>query len=603
MTIKNYTSKAVFVGLITALSLYTLAPLSALAQYSAPTINWEDFSLISNTNATLKASINPNGRFTTVEFEYGTTTSFGKYIDSNAGSTASQVIQVFVGGLQANTTYYYRVKAWNQSGEIKGNTNSFYTNLDNPYSGSNNSGSGSNNNQNSYGQTYGSAPIAYTGTPSSITQSSALLNANINPNNSPTNYWFEYGTSNNLGNKTGNQYMGSQGYAINASNYLYGLQPNTTYYFKVTVSNNYGTTSGAVMSFTTLASSNQNSSQNYVAASPAVVTNPASSITSNSAVLNGAVNPNNAMTNYWFQYGTTSTLDKTEGFQALPASSNVSNVSAALSGLTPNASYYYRIAAKNDYGPTSYGDVLNFNTGNDKVSGSSQAVGGNKNGGTGTISSSYRDSSSGARPAQVEVATIGGNLFSGTGNINPVSLEADSIKPAPGEEFSYTVNYTNKDSSRLSQVRLRIILPADVDYVSSSLPPTSVSGKMLNFDLGNMEPNSQIFITVKVVVSDTAKPGSNLIFTVIVEYIDTLGINQSLSSYLTVQVGEKSSNLSGSLAGLISGLGERFLLLIWLALGTFIVWLVCYIVYRKYFKNGKDEQDITAYRPPPTVEE
>ena len=130
---------------------------------------------------------------------------------------------------------------------------------------------------------------------------------------------------------------------------------------------------------------------------------------------------------------------------------------------------------------------------------------------------------------------------------------------------------------------------------------------MLVYNLGNIEPGNQTFITVTVRVKDAARAGSNLIFTVILEYNN----GQSLSAYLTVQVGEPRNaagpDIGGALAGLIADLGDSWYLLVWLALGTFIIWLIAFIAYKKYWKNGNGNgngngySNQGAYRPPPTA--
>ncbi len=596
MTIRNKPIfKAISTGVITVLALQALImPFLALAQGSVPSIVWEDFSLVSANEATLTVNVNPNGQFTNVRLEYGQTAALGRSVDSNAGSTISQTIPLRMFGLQANTTYYYTFKAWNNSGMTQ-DRGSFVTNLDNS---SFSSGSGSNNNYN-YNQNNGASPIVYTGTPSSVTSNSALLNATINPQNGNTNYWFEYGTSTYLGNSTSSQYLGNGNYAVNASNNLYGLQPNTTYYYKAVAVNNYGSQiSGSIVSFTTLSDSNSNQNYNQNSgAIPTVTTNSASLVTATSATLNGSVNPNNALTNYWFQYGAGTVSDQTAGFQSLSASSGASNVSFALSGLTPNTAYSYRIAAKNDYGVAVYGDPRTFTTGNNQVSGSTQASTNKKT--NVTIVSTFKNSSGSGSTSN---ANLSANLLSSTGNINPVVLQVNSLRPGPGDQFDYTVNYINRNSFTARNVVLKIILPEEVDYVNSSLPPSSVIGSMFIYNLGDVASNGQVFITVTVKVKDTAKSGTNLIFTVILEYLDYFGNLQSLNSYLTVQVGEKSSSLSGAMSGLIGGLANWSLLL-WLALGTFIVWLISYIVYRKYYKNGNGngQSKVIGYGPPPTV--
>ena len=93
---------------------------------------------------------------------------------------------------------------------------------------------------------------------------------------------------------------------------------------------------------------------------PAVTTVAATSVTSNSAQLNGTVNPNGAATAYYFEYGTTSYGTRTSSMSA-GSGTTATSVSATLSGVTPGTLYHYRVVAKNTAG-TSPGSDMTFTT-------------------------------------------------------------------------------------------------------------------------------------------------------------------------------------------------------------------------------------------------
>jgi hypothetical protein len=109
--------------------------------------------------------------------------------------------------------------------------------------------------------------------------------------------------------------------------------------------------------------------QSAVASATYVIGNPpsatskaASSIGNNGATLNGTVNANNASTQYWFAYGTssgslTNTTNTTSGLTGTSSKS----VSASISGLNAKKTYYFQVVASNAAG-TTYGSVLNFTT-------------------------------------------------------------------------------------------------------------------------------------------------------------------------------------------------------------------------------------------------
>ena len=89
------------------------------------------------------------------------------------------------------------------------------------------------------------------------------------------------------------------------------------------------------------------------ASKPGVRTGGAASITPTTATLNGRVDPNNAETTYFFQYGTTSLLRHQHRRRRRPARArNAARVSVPIAGLAPATKYHYRIVAQNSFGIT-----------------------------------------------------------------------------------------------------------------------------------------------------------------------------------------------------------------------------------------------------------
>jgi hypothetical protein len=97
------------------------------------------------------------------------------------------------------------------------------------------------------------------------------------------------------------------------------------------------------------------------ALAPTVTTNPSTSVTSNSAQLNGTVNPNGESTTYRFEYGKSTRYGSTSGTQRAGSGTTDVPVSAAITGLTPNTIYHFRIVATNSAG-TGYGNDRTFTT-------------------------------------------------------------------------------------------------------------------------------------------------------------------------------------------------------------------------------------------------
>lgn len=95
---------------------------------------------------------------------------------------------------------------------------------------------------------------------------------------------------------------------------------------------------------------------------PTVTTLPASTVTTNSAYLNGTVNPNGLATTWYFQWGTTTSYGNTTTVTSAGSGTTAVNASAKLSNLTPGVLIHYRLAGQNTDG-TTYGNDLTFTPG------------------------------------------------------------------------------------------------------------------------------------------------------------------------------------------------------------------------------------------------
>jgi FG-GAP repeat len=96
-------------------------------------------------------------------------------------------------------------------------------------------------------------PTVVTGSASSITQTSATLNATVNPNGETvSDCHFEYGISPSYGSSVPcTSLPGSGASPVSVSAPLTGLTPNTPYHFQIVATNPTGTSAGADQTFTT----------------------------------------------------------------------------------------------------------------------------------------------------------------------------------------------------------------------------------------------------------------------------------------------------------------------------------------------------------------
>jgi phosphodiesterase/alkaline phosphatase D-like protein len=202
----------------------------------------------------------------------------------------------------------------------------------------------------------GSAPTVTTQAALGVSASGALLPGLVDPNNTPTTYWFEYGKTQSFGSVSAFGVAGSGTASLNVSTAITALAAKTKYYYRLVVQSQYGTVHGATQSFTTL--------DTPASGLPTVSTSVASNVTSSSATLLGTVNPHHVSSTYWFEYNTSATLSGTvqtlAATQALPAEISTS-VSVQAVGLTPNTKYYFRLVARTPVG-TTQGSIASFTT-------------------------------------------------------------------------------------------------------------------------------------------------------------------------------------------------------------------------------------------------
>ncbi len=364
--------------IMAAITPFSFARVSA---QQPPTVDTYAPSGVSQNSATANAVINPRGAQTTAWFEFGTTSSLGLTTTAQPVGTGSSSLSFssFMAGLQPNTTYYYRAVAQNAFGSAQGSVLSFVTL---PASGS-------------------AQPIATTQAASGASQTSATLNGQAGPNGAETVVWFEFGTSQLLGQRTPQISVGSGNALVSVSTFLSGLQPTTTYYYRIVARNAFATTEGVIVSFNTLPGSSNSL--------PTAVTSSASGITRTDAQMNGYVNPLGTNATAWFEYGTTQSLGARTANLFVSGVSTPIPVAVALSGLQPNTAYYYRVSAQNNLG-TSQGSIVSFTT---------PASGGSASGGGGA--------GSGLRPLAFTFGVEGAGETTATlrGSINPNGLNTN----------------------------------------------------------------------------------------------------------------------------------------------------------------------------------
>ena len=207
-------------------------PVAFATKVALPTITNAPPS-ITRTTATLSGEVNTQEGASEYAIQYGTTTAYTSgttpsvQLEGAVGPTAIE--HVLLSELKAGTTYHYRIIASNESGTTNGPDATFTTGKPQP-------------------------PAVFTGEAVNITGTTATITAGVNPDGLQTSYVWEVGSEAEPGVISytptyGTAGNGSAGVGLSLG--LTGLQPGSTYHYRITAHNEDATTTGADRTFTT----------------------------------------------------------------------------------------------------------------------------------------------------------------------------------------------------------------------------------------------------------------------------------------------------------------------------------------------------------------
>ena len=295
-----------------------------------PSVTTNAATSVTQTSATLNATINPKGQWTEALFFYGedpnnlsSLTTFAYVGSDNSNHSFSQTIS----GLKPNTKYYFQVYAEVSCGGADGNILNFTT----------------------------LAACNPPSTPSLTSPSNGATGVSLTPTfqwtassgTSPITYTLQISTSSNFSplifSTSG---ISTTSYTLPSGNLTNGI----TYYWRVQATNSCGNSNfSSTYYFTTVAACNP----------PSVTTSAAANITQTSATLNSTINPNGQSTTAWFQYGLTTSYGSETAHESVGTGSI--SYPKTVSGLSPGTTYHFRVVAQNACGIT-YGGDLTFTT-------------------------------------------------------------------------------------------------------------------------------------------------------------------------------------------------------------------------------------------------
>jgi outer membrane protein assembly factor BamB/phosphodiesterase/alkaline phosphatase D-like protein len=285
----------------------------------APSVVTGEATAVSDTSATLNATVDPNGfEVSDCHFEYGPSEAYGATVpcaEAPGSGTSAVAVSAAVTGLTGETTYHFKIVAAGEGGSSSG-SDATLTTLSTPPP----------------------APEVLGEAPTSVTQTSAQLHATVNPEGAEvTDCHFDYGATEAYGSAvacTPSPGSGSTPVAVTGA--LAGLAPGTTYHLRISATGPGGTSMGADQTVTTLQSP-----------PPQVLGEAPTAVTQTSAQLHATVNPKGAeVTDCHFDYGATEAYGSAVACTPSPGSGSTPvAVSGALAGLAPGTIYHLRISA------------------------------------------------------------------------------------------------------------------------------------------------------------------------------------------------------------------------------------------------------------------
>ena len=370
-------------------------------------------------------------------------------------------------------------------------------------------------------------PAVTTNAATNVGKTSVTFNGLTNPNGLATTVYFEYGLTTSYGSQTATQSLGNGTTSQTVVDTSSTLQPNTTYHYRINATNSVGNVVGSDVVFTTLADP------------PTAVSAATTAITNTTATLSGAVNPNGRATNVYFEFGPTILYGNTTPVQPLGVGTSAVNITAAITGLSPNTTYHCHIVATNA-GGTASGSDITFTTTNAGIPTAVPSVTTGSVANVTTTTATLQgqvNPNGGITNAYFEYGTTtsyGGtsaNLGAGSGT-SPGSLSADISALQPGTLYHYHL---------VAQNSLGTTLGADATFTTLYLPPTVTTG------------SSSVASTTSVNVNGTVN-ANNASAQVFFDYgTDGVTFPSSVGATPATVTGSSSTTVSAVLPNLLQG--------------------------------------------------
>lgn len=321
-----------------------------------------------------------------------------------------------------------------------------------------------------------------------------------------------------------------------SSNAFYGAQqlyPTSTSQYTITAYGNNGNAPSRTVSVGV-------TSNPIIVSNTCAVTLVATNISQTGAVLNGVLT-NPSGTSY-FEYGRTISL----GSQTQARTAVNGTFSEAISGLSPNTSYYFRPVTQCN-GGLSYGLINTFTTL-----------------GTGII----------------RQVIVQGNTVVGTASPIMLKIENRYQAIALGDMVDYTVTYKNIGKTTLTKPVLQVIIPRGIVLVNASRGTYALDTNTLTVPLEDLLPLAEGVVYLQGRVDSILSNTAQVVTTAILVYTSKDGAQENAIAYVLNNPRVVSSTLGAS--AFFSGFGGIGLIG-WLLI--LILILLVILLTRRFYGN------------------
>lgn len=449
----------------------------------------------------------------------------------------------------------------------------------------------------------------------------------------PTTTYFLYGRT------SPTQQVGTQTQYDDSDDFSYtvrGLSPDTTYRFRAVARNSEGTASGGTLTCTTRDDDNDDDSN--IDAN----TDAATNIGNTYATLNGFVDPDDQDGTYYFEYGTSYSLNQQTSRYDVDSDQDVD---VRVSNLAPNTTYYFRVVLDTDEG-LAYGSILSFFTTTGYVPpvgnapqvttlvatsvaqtsarlngflanaggttnqvwlewGPTQSLGYSTAQQTLGVSYAYNSYVTGLVPgttyyfravAQNSYGVSYGNIVAFTttnsgpriiyvntgtgsaGSLVMLKIESDFPQARVNDTLHYTVTYKNLSTKVLKNVVVQVILPQEETFSRATRGDFSESSNVLTLSFGDLTGRAEGSFEIESEVNNKAESGETLVTTATLVYTNPTNGAQEDAIAYSTVLVTGSD---GALAGLalFSGFGGS---LVGVLLVLLLVLIITYLARRAY---------------------